>query len=482
MPQTGAGGVREVSEESEVWVATANPVTGTATDDLILHGLKIPAAVFPFQDALLAALRRQAPPAVLVLHELLPGPRDPVPFLARVRQAAPATRVVYLLAEGPRADPLIQALLDAGVYDFAIGSPGPDDLLRLIREPRSPAEVRHLYRRPAPAEAAGKPPQAPVWRGRRGLAGVLGRLRPAHALFPRSKGGAPMTSAAPRATFGVPQVDADVSPSVSTFSPRLLCAVWGPKGGVGTSTVAAGLAAAIAGTGRPVLALDLDLRAPALGVHFGLPSSGGLAPLHAEAVTAQAVRRHARPVPSVPGLCVLTAAPSDLLSLDGEEAGRLISACLDAWDVVVADCAHPLDEATTYAALRTAARTYLVVDQDRVAVEHAWEFLRLAAEAGVPRDGMRLVINRYFAGHGVPPQAIEEYLGLQARVVIPAEPLSYLRAIHEGTPVATRARGLGEDPWARLAADALGGEGAAASPRPGLLARLFRWQGAAGRG
>lgn len=471
-----------MGEAGEVWVATANPVTGTATDDLILHELKIPAPVFPFQDALLAALRRQAPPAVLVLHELLPGPHDPVPFLTRVRHAAPATRVVYLLAEGPRADPLIQALLDAGVYDFAIGSPGPDELLRLIREPRSPAEVRHLHRRPAPAGGAAEPPQAPVWGGRRGPWGVLARLRPAHTRSPRPKGGAPMASATPRPTFGAPQVQAEGPPPASTFSPRLLCAVWGPKGGVGTSTVAAGLAAAIAGTGRPALALDLDLRAPALGIHFGLPSPGGLASLHAEALSAQAVRRHARPVPSVPGLSVLTAAPSDLLSLDGEEADRLLSACLEAWDVVVADCAHPLDEAATYAALRAAARTYLVVDQDRVAVEHAWEFLRLAAEAGVPREGMRLVINRYFAGHGVPPHAIEEYLGLQARVVIPAEPLSHLRAVHEGTPLAVRWRGPGDDPWARLAADALGGERAAASPRPGLLARLFRLQGAAGRG
>lgn len=477
----GQGVYEPVDRESEVWVATANPVTGTATDDLILHRLGVPAAVFPFQDALLAALRRQPPPAVLVLHELLPGPHDPVRFLARVRQAAPETRVVYLLAEGPRVDPLIQALLEAEVYDFAVGVPAPDDLLRLIRKPRSPAEVLHLYRRPAPANPSADLLGPPARRGAQGLAAVLGGLRPPHTRFLRRMGGLPVTSTTPRPASGHPLVQAEAAPSPPAFRPRLLCAVWGPKGGVGTSTVAANLAAAIGGTGRPVLALDLDLRAPALGVHFGLASPGGLAHLHAEGVTPETIRRHARPAAAAPGVHVLTAAPSDLLSLGGEEADRLLSACLEAWDVVVADCAHPLDEAATFAALRAAALTYLVVDQDRVAVEHAWELLRLAADAGVPRDRIRLVINRYFPGHGVPTGAIEEYLDLRARVVIPAEPLTCLRAVHEGRPAVLRLRGQDDNPWACLAADALGGD-AAAGPRPGLLARLFRTQGVAGRG
>ncbi|BDG59765.1 AAA family ATPase [Caldinitratiruptor microaerophilus] len=282
-----------------------------------------------------------------------------------------------------------------------------------------------------------------------------------------------MSLSVPRPAFGRAASPSDPPPVAPSFRPRLLCAVWGPKGGVGKSTVAANLAAAIARTGRPVLALDLDLRAPALGVHFGLASPGGLATLLGEAVTTDTVRHHARPAPGAPGVHVLTASPSDLLSLGAEEADRLIAACLDAWDVVVADCASPIDEATTFAALRAATLVYLVVDQDRVAVETAWEALRLAADAGIPRDRVRLVVNRYLPGYGIPVSAIEQYLGLRARAVIPAQPLAYLRAVQEGKPCGLSLNGKPDNPWARLAADALGTE-APAAPRHGFLTRLFR--------
>lgn len=77
--------------------------------------------------------------------------------------------------------------------------------------------------------------------------------------------------------------------------------------GEGRTTVAAGVAHALALTGRRVVLVELDLRAPSLRERFGLGGRDGVAAVLQGRASASELLE--RPVPSVPGLWVLPAGP-----------------------------------------------------------------------------------------------------------------------------------------------------------------------------
>jgi succinoglycan biosynthesis transport protein ExoP len=121
----------------------------------------------------------------------------------------------------------------------------------------------------------------------------------------------------------------------------------------GKTTVAAGLAIALADSGQTVTLVEVDQRQPSLQNHFALDGDAGLttAVVNGEPVT----DLMQQPVPNLPSLNVLPAGPRATINpmelLLSPEMGRVMQQLLDFSDIVIYDAPPILGVADTQALL-----------------------------------------------------------------------------------------------------------------------------------
>ncbi|MCP3420910.1 polysaccharide biosynthesis tyrosine autokinase [Nocardioides pinisoli] len=166
------------------------------------------------------------------------------------------------------------------------------------------------------------------------------------------------TGTAALAAEGVRRLRTNLSYMDVDNPPRAIV-VTSPKQGEGKSTVAANLAAAIAGSGQAVTLVDADLRRPAVAGMAGVDDTVGLTDvLTGRLELVDALQSH----PTVEGLSVLTSGsrppnPSEIL---GSQAMRGVIADLSAKGMVIID-APPLLPVTDAAVVAHAADGAFVV-------------------------------------------------------------------------------------------------------------------------
>ena len=377
-----------------------------------------------------AALEAAArlPAALLLLDVAVAEPRA----LLRYRLARPGTRIV-LLAPGRRpGDRAVAAAVQSQVYDIA------DDLDGLD----------HVLDHPADFAAAAR------W------------LDP---------------SLAPDAPGETRVVERTVIESRPVPVSRRTCAVAGPKGGVGRTTVAVNLAVAAAGMGRSVVLVDLHAGVWSAARHLGGAGSRGgllaaLADPIAEGIRAAAERRH--------GVLVLSHGREDGLfpALDREAVTALCRVAEQAYDLVVLDTAPAPDDPGTYAALGAADQVLLTCDPgDPVSVESAAALALLALDLGRNLGTWHLVCNRQRPG-AEEPRTITGYfrdlrLPIALAATVPDESERHLAALRAGRPAALDDTGPAS-PWHSLALATLGADpGLWTTRRPGLLSRFANLRG-----
>jgi pilus assembly protein CpaE len=220
---------------------------------------------------------------------------------------------------------------------------------------------------------------------------------------------------------------------------RRLVVVYSPKGGVGTTTVAVNLALAMAARDPDQVALvdltptsghvatHLDLR-PKLTIADLIRDSQGL--ISPEILKVTYLTRHEG------GLLVLAGAatPATTPLMRGEEAARIVEGVLSAVPTVVVDLGSHLDDRVV-SAIDTADDVVLVVTPDFPALKSVHSFLEyLGASAGRQADPT-IVVNEIYALQTLTPADIETALGRRVAIRIPYDPLLYLRAANQGTPV-----------------------------------------------
>lgn len=244
--------------------------------------------------------------------------------------------------------------------------------------------------------------------------------------------------------------------------------------GVGRTTVAAGLAAALGGTGAAVAAVDAARPQPRLGYLLGAWQTSG----YREALRGTPLEWCLVGTPH-PGVALL---PSGVAALAGEpppEPGRvadLLAALAARYDWAVVDL--PGDPAAPEAAgaLQEADLVLWVVDGDPLdltLIRERWR--RLAGDR--PQAA---VLNRWDPGAGVTRDWVAEYLHLPVLAEIPEE-RSVARSVVMGIPVGrgrSGARGRapagggappGGDPWGSLSRALLDlRQGSRGAPGPGV--------------
>jgi pilus assembly protein CpaE len=251
--------------------------------------------------------------------------------------------------------------------------------------------------------------------------------------------------------------------------PRRMVAVYSPKGGVGTTTIAVNVAVAHAAT-RPgrVLIIDLDLQFGQVATHLNVIPRQTVADLardeqsqrEPELLRTYAARHEAS------GLDVLAAPGSPELAdlVTAAHVERILETALLAYEAVVVDTGSALDE-RSLAALERAEVVLLPVYPEISALKAVHSFLDFVNEAGSIAAKTTFVLNSMFAKELLKMRDVESGLGAKVSLTLPYDPFLYLKAVNEGNPVVI---GAARTPVAsamlKLATAAFGSATAASQP------------------
>lgn len=224
-------------------------------------------------------------------------------------------------------------------------------------------------------------------------------------------------------------------------------AVFSPKGGVGTTTVATNLAVAIRQeAGLRVTLVDGSLPFADVGVFLDLAPVHSIGDLQAPAegldadLVETALITHERS-----GVRVLLAPARPELAdmVTGDLLRRAIGALRERADYVVVDTWAVLEERvlTVLTVLEEADKVVLVLSLDMAALKSARVFLEVADLLEFPRDKIIPVATRTTAPAGLTISDIEAALGRPLSACIPDDRATLQRAINEGEPLVLSGRG-----------------------------------------
>jgi|GEM_PF-5141313 len=261
-------------------------------------------------------------------------------------------------------------------------------------------ELRRCTRLPLwwPQDAAGPAPDGPV-RASVAPFEILPMLEPASvdAALARARTGPPGDRAA-----------AEDLPLVAMF---------GPCGGVGTSTLAVALARTLAMWSVPTVLTDLNLHAPDLTAMLGawrdVDGRARLETYLREPRTSPVPIDPRRPLALVPGL-------ADLENLDDVSVGAVVALFERLRDRLrVVDTAPVVTDPAVYATLRSASHLVVVIGTDVSARLQLRRYHRLFAQLGLRWREALLVVNHSRPGPLLSAAQVEEEVGLAPVSLLP---------------------------------------------------------------
>jgi len=202
------------------------------------------------------------------------------------------------------------------------------------------------------------------------------------------------------------------------------------KGGVGKSSLAVGLAVALARAGQNTVLVDMDIGLRSLDIHLGMENSvvyDVLDYLHGDCKLQQAVLAHI----SIPRLGLLPAAQlGSAAEIDEEQIARIIRKLGKHYDYVIVDTPAGL-ERNVENVLAATENMLLVVTADDVSIRDAEKLITLCREKQKPAP--MLIVNRVNpalvqSGDMYTPQVVADTLDVPLLGYVP-EDTEILRAL-----------------------------------------------------
>lgn len=211
-------------------------------------------------------------------------------------------------------------------------------------------------------------------------------------------------------------------------------AVYSPKGGIGTSTIAANLAVALQQRYGDIVLMDADLQFGDILVHLNTRPTRTMSDLvHEGGFDLELVNDVLLPHSS--GLKLLLAPPQPELAdaVSVEMVAGLIKNLKRNFRAVVVDSTHKLDD-KTMAVLENADYTLLILTPELPAIKSGKLFLELYDRLDYDRARVGVVINKADLAGGISPAKIEKILKVGYTFRIPHDPRMIL-AINRGIVV-----------------------------------------------
>ena len=272
-----------------------------------------------------------------------------------------------------------------------------------------------------------------------------------------------------------------LSGDASVGRARRTVALYSPKGGVGTTTIATNIAVTAARK-RPdrVVLIDFALQFGGVATHLNLRPRQSIADLvrdEAALREPELLRGYAARHDS--GLHVLAAptAPEAAESVHPQHIQRILATALEAYDLVVIDAGSALDE-RVMTVLEAADSVILPVYAEIAALKAMHALLDYLNETGSIGLKSMFVLNNPFAREILKLRDVESALGSKVAFELPYDPFLYLKAVNEGVPIVIgAARSAPAERLVRLTGSAFGEDGLAPLPtatEPKKTGGLFR--------
>jgi pilus assembly protein CpaE len=249
---------------------------------------------------------------------------------------------------------------------------------------------------------------------------------------------------------------------------RRTVAVYSPKGGVGTTTIATNVAV-VAAAKRPdqVILVDLALQFGGVATHLNLSPKQTLADIvrdEAGMREPELIRSYSTRHES--GLHVLAApaAPDAAETITPAHVARILATLLEAYELVVVDAGSTLDE-RVLAVFEAAETVILPVYPEIAALKAMHALLEYVDETGDLGSKALFVLNNAFARDILKLRDVENAIGSKVAFELPYDPFLYLKAVNEGIPIIIGApRSAPAERFVRLTGSAFGEDGSAVPP------------------
>ena len=257
-----------------------------------------------------------------------------------------------------------------------------------------------------------------------------------------------------------PVISAD---GLTLARPRRTVAVYSPKGGVGTTTIATNIAVAAAQRRMDrVVLLDLDLQFGGVATHLNLEPKQTLADVVRDDQCAPrardpAVVRHPPRQRAARPRC--SGVARGLRADHADHVSHILGTLLEAYDAIVVDAGSLLDE-RALRVFEAAETIVLPVHPEMSALKAVHGLLDYLNETGSIGDKSTFVLNNMFAREILKPRDIESALGTRISSDLPYDPFLYLKAVNEGVPIVLGApRSPAAEQLVKLSATAFGSDG-----------------------
>ena len=238
--------------------------------------------------------------------------------------------------------------------------------------------------------------------------------------------------------------------SAAVFSAKegALIVVFGPKGGIGTTTLAVNLAVALHQRSDPsrTILVDASLQFGDVGVFLNLPPNRNITDLCATIEDLDPDSIDTSAIPHASGIRALLAPPrpetADLVSPDSLK--RILEELRRQYDFVVVDTATIIND-TMLTALDLADRIVLVAAPDIPSIKNARLFFEITDALSYPPNKIMLVLNKMDRRSGITAQMVEDNIKHQVLGQIPLDEILVLTSINRGVPlmVDQRAKPIG---------------------------------------
>jgi MinD-like ATPase involved in chromosome partitioning or flagellar assembly len=224
--------------------------------------------------------------------------------------------------------------------------------------------------------------------------------------------------------------------SASWSKRATIVSIFNPKGGVGKTTTALNLAAALqVRMGLKVMLIDADTVTGHIATSLGLESVTTVVDAWTEDEEESRSERSLTDIATQHqnGLtvCVMTSSPLNTEILVPERVGDAIRAARRGYDFIIVDM-HPSYSPLNQQIFERSDRILVPVTPDVPALRAAVQMRDVAQELGV-RDKLALVVNR--ANSGVSVADMEKTVGMPALALIRSGGLLFVRAANEGRSV-----------------------------------------------
>jgi pilus assembly protein CpaE len=264
--------------------------------------------------------------------------------------------------------------------------------------------------------------------------------------------------------------------------PGRIVAVFGPKGGVGRTTLAVNLAVAAATElNQRTCLVDASFQFGDVGVLLNLnPKNKSIADLIPELEAGEPESLETFVINHSAGIRVLLAPPSpemaELITPGG--ARRMLEALRATHDLVVVDCMSSFND-TTLAILDMADTVLTMLSLEITSIKNIRLFLEVADQLGYEADKVRLVLNRADSSLGIRVADVEHSIGRRVDHTIVSDGRSVVYALNRGVPffLSNREAQVSQDVL-RLATAVCGAEVRAGEParKSGQKKSLFAWR------